>query len=43
MVKFLGDTSAHNYLVNVEMDDLIPQMIFITLGLKEISVWLKTK
>lgn len=40
-IKFLGDTSAHNYLANVEMDDLIPQMPFINVGLKEISVWLK--
>ena len=36
-VKFLGDVSAHNYLVNVEMDDITPQMPFIVIGLKEIA------
>ncbi len=36
-IKFLGDVSAHNYLVNVEMDDLKPQMPFIVIGLREIA------
>lgn len=36
-IKFLGDVSAHNYLVNVEMDDLKPQVPYIAVGLREIA------
>lgn len=36
-VKFLGDSAAHNYLVNISMEDIIPQLPYITLALKEIS------
>jgi len=36
-IKFLGDTAAHNFLINVEMDEIIPQLPFITTALKELS------
>jgi hypothetical protein len=42
-IKFLWDASAHNYLVNVEIDDLIPQLPYITVGLKEISTHIMSK
>lgn len=36
-IKFLGDTAAHNFLINVEMEDIEPQMPFIIAALKELS------
>jgi hypothetical protein len=36
-IKFLGDTSAHNPLVNVQMKTIIPQMPFIITACEELS------
>lgn len=36
-IKFLGDTSAHNPLINVEMKTIIPQMPFIITAYEELS------
>lgn len=36
-IKFLGDTSAHNPLVNVDMETIIPQMPFIITAYKELA------
>jgi hypothetical protein len=36
-IKFLGDTSAHNPLTNVEMKTIIPQMPFIITAYEELS------
>ncbi|MCJ7507442.1 MAG: hypothetical protein MUO85_01770, partial [candidate division Zixibacteria bacterium] len=36
-IKFLGDTSAHNPLTNVEMKTIIPQMPFIMTAYEELS------
>ncbi len=36
-VKFLGDSSAHNPLVNVDMETILPQMPFIIMAYKELS------
>jgi hypothetical protein len=36
-VKFLGDTSAHNPLINVKMQTIIPVMPFITIAYEELS------
>lgn len=36
-IKFLGDTSAHNPLTNVEMKTIIPQMPFIVTAYEELS------
>jgi|GEM_PF-5278150 len=36
-IKFLGDTAAHNFLINVNMEDITPQMPFIIAALKEIT------
>lgn len=36
-IKFLGDTSAHNPLVNVEIKTIIPQMPFIITAYQELS------
>lgn len=36
-IKFLGDTSAHNPLTNVEMKTIIPQMPFIITAFEELS------
>lgn len=36
-IKFLGDTSAHNPLVNVDMETIIPQMPYIITAYKELS------
>ena len=35
-IKFLGDTSAHNPLTNVEMKTIIPQMPFIITAYEEL-------
>jgi len=35
-VKFLGDSSAHNPLINVDMETIIPQMPFIITAYKEL-------
>jgi hypothetical protein len=40
-IKFLGDTSAHNYCINVNMQEIVPQMPFIISAFKELSVNLK--
>lgn len=39
-VKFLGDSSAHNPLVNVDMETILPQMPFIITAYKELLVHL---
>ena len=36
-IKFLGDSSAHNPLVNVDMETIIPQMPFIITAYKELA------
>lgn len=36
-IKFLGDASAHNPLVHVDMKTIIPQMPFIITAYKELS------
>lgn len=36
-IKFLGDTSAHNPLTNVDMRTIIPQMPFIITAYEELS------
>ncbi|MDD5680943.1 MAG: hypothetical protein PHI59_06860 [Candidatus Omnitrophica bacterium] len=36
-IKFLGDTSAHNFLVNVEMETIIPQLPFIITAYDELA------
>jgi hypothetical protein len=36
-IKFLGDVAAHNYLVNVDIGDITPQLPFITTALKELA------
>lgn len=39
-IKFLGDTSAHNPLVNVDMETILPQMPYIITAYKEFLVHL---
>lgn len=39
-IKFLGDTSAHNPLVDVDMATIIPQMPFIITAYKELASYL---
>lgn len=39
-VKFLGDSSAHNPLVNVDMETILPQMPYIITAYKELLVQL---
>lgn len=36
-IKFLGDTSAHNPLVNVDIQTIIPQMPFIITAYEELA------
>ncbi len=36
-IKFLGDTAAHNPLVDVEMPTIVPQMPFLITALGELS------
>lgn len=36
-IKFLGDTAAHNPLVNVDMTTILPQMPFIITAFEELS------
>lgn len=36
-VKFLGDISAHNPLINVDIETIIPQMPFIITAYKELA------
>jgi hypothetical protein len=36
-IKFLGDTAAHNYLVNVDMATIMPVMPFIITAYQELS------
>lgn len=36
-IKFLGDTSAHNPLVNVDIVTIVPQMPFIVTAYKELA------
>ena len=40
-IKFLGDTSAHNPLINVDMKTIVPQMPFIITAYGELSTKLK--
>jgi hypothetical protein len=35
--KFLGDTSAHNPLVNVDIETILPQMPFVIIAYKELA------
>lgn len=39
-IKFLGDTSAHNPLTNVDMKTIIPQMPFIVTAYEELAAQL---
>jgi len=41
-VKFLGDVAAHNYLINVSMEDIIPQIPYFQATLKQLSKYLKS-
>jgi hypothetical protein len=36
-IKFLGDSAAHNPLIIVDMHEIVPQLPFISTGLKEIA------
>lgn len=36
-IKFLGDTSVHNPMINVDMKTIIPQMPFIITAFEELS------
>ena len=40
-IKFLGDTSAHNPLINVDTKTIVPQMPFIITAYEELSTKLK--
>jgi len=40
-IKFLGDTSAHNPLINVDMKTIVPQMPFMITAYEELSTKLK--
>ena len=40
-IKFLGDTSAHDPLINVDMKTIVPQMPFIITAYEELSTKLK--
>lgn len=42
-IKFLGDTSAHNPLINVDMKTIVPQMPFIITAYEELSTKLKKR
>ena len=35
--KFLGDTAAHNPLINVDMKEILPQMPYIIIAYKELA------
>jgi hypothetical protein len=37
-IKFLGDTSAHNPLIEVDMKTIIPQMPYIITAYKELAI-----
>jgi hypothetical protein len=37
-IKFLGDTSAHNYLTNVDIKTITPQMPYIITAYEELAV-----
>jgi hypothetical protein len=39
-IKFLGDVAAHNYLANVDMEEIVLHMPYIIIALKELSRWL---
>jgi len=39
-IKFLGDTAAHNPMVNVDVADILPQMPFIVTAYKELALHL---
>jgi len=36
-IKFLGDAAAHNYLANVDMEEIKPQIPYILVALKELA------
>ena len=36
-IKFLGDSAAHNPLINIDMKMIIPQMPFIITAYEELS------
>jgi len=36
-IKFLGDTAAHNSLINVDMETIVPQMPFIITAYQELA------
>lgn len=41
--KFLGDSAAHSFLFNVDMEEITPQQPFIIAGLKELTHHFKKK
>jgi len=41
-VKFLGDVAAHNYFINVSMEEIIPQIPYFQIALKQLSKYLKS-
>jgi hypothetical protein len=38
--KFLGDTAAHNPLVDVDVEDILPQMPYVVMAYKELALHL---
>jgi len=41
-VKFLGDVAAHDYSINVSMEEIIPQIPYFQIALKQLSKYLKS-
>jgi hypothetical protein len=39
-IKFLGDTAAHSALVNVDVEDILPQMPYLVTAYKELALHL---
>ena len=39
-IKFLGDTTAHNPIVDVDVADILPQMPYILTAYKELALHL---
>lgn len=38
--KFLGDTAAHNPMVDVDVEDILPQMPYVVMAYKELALHL---
>lgn len=36
-IKFLGDTASHNFLINVKMEKIVPQLPIIQVALEELT------